>query len=98
MIQKDKGKMAWVKGLKVGDLVEDCRCLTLKIISIKDEFQPKIPRWVVWVPMPVKLFDWLMDHYDKNAPQVLVDREVTLEGNYICSALHCLDEPFSSFP
>jgi hypothetical protein len=76
--------------LKVGDVVCDCAFEHLPIVSIEDERFPteslrKYFGWLLIWPIPTFLFDFLYDRWDTEVG----DKQLTLEGGRMCSAIHC---------
>jgi hypothetical protein len=84
-------RMAWMRGLKVGDTVCDCRYKHLKIASIEEEIYPW--RWIHtatrWTPLPVYYFFQAVARLLRMTS--LQGKELTLEDGACCSALSCCD-------
>lgn len=93
MISKEQ----WIKELKVGDRVCDCRFEHLAIKGIVDDhvmWRPMLYWWITGL-FPFKVQDWIDDGWDKLGRKLgiarLVDRTLVLENGSVCSAKHCCD-------
>jgi len=93
-------KLKWMRSLKVGDLVCDCRYLHKKIINISERkmvWYPRIVRMIMFHQhMPDKISDFFDDVWDFTFRFLgiteVVDKDLTLEGGSCCSAMHCCDD------
>jgi hypothetical protein len=94
-------KKIWIRSLKVGDIVCDCRYKHVAILSLKEEWAPIRLEWIrniigaKW--MPNCIFDFLDMLYEKicikfNYMEV-VDKDLILEDGSGCSAMCCCDSP-----
>jgi len=92
-----KQKMRWVKSLRVGDVVCDCRYRHLTIKEMKPNRFPWMP-WLLrhlifadW--MPDRWSDWLDDKWEHLANRLhltqLHDYYLVLEDGSGCSAFNC---------
>lgn len=92
----EKSKEKWIKTLRVGDIVCDCRELHLSIKTIELEYCPRftILRRLIWYLH----MDWL-DEYLRKVPRnwfskffsEVCDAHITLTDGNSCSAFHCCD-------
>jgi hypothetical protein len=89
-------KAEWIKSLKVGDQVCDCRFQHHTIVSLEEEWRPiwLSPKWMTdW--MPVFLFDWCFYAEQwicrKIGRMELIDKTLMLDDGANCSAKHCCD-------
>lgn len=94
-----KSKLDWMKSLKVGDEVCDCRYKHLSIkeiecvtVPIGRNFLSKII-YHDWVPINTSFkLDTLWERFcDLLKLTYLVDKDLTLEDGGMCSAMHCCD-------
>lgn len=89
--------LEWVKTLKVGDYVCDCRYKHLKIAALKDEHLPWKPLFVVNIVysdhVPRFLAHTFEDAWEycveQLGIQMLTDRDITFDDGTTCSAYHC---------
>ena len=90
-------KINWVRRLKIGDVVCDCRFKHLPIKKLDPCFVvwfPRILRNIVFADiMPEKLSDWLDDHWcslmHKLGLLECTDYNITLSDDRQCSAMDC---------
>ena len=95
----NRKRMNWIKSLKVGDIVCDCRYKHLKIKEITNEYRLAIPvsvyivfsyfpRWVerILCMMVEGIFHKL------NLTEIR-DRQIIMEDGHGCSADGCCDSP-----
>jgi hypothetical protein len=92
-----QGKDKWIRSLKVGDKVCDCRYEHLAIKEIMDDtmvWRPPFYWWIVDL-FPTRVQDWIDDTWEiigrRLGIECLVDRTLILEDNSQCSAMHCCD-------
>jgi hypothetical protein len=86
-----RSRMNWMRGLKVGDVVCDCRFKHVKIAQIKDEVFPwrwfhRATRW-----MPLKLYYFFQDLAIYVRWSSVQDKDLQLEDGAHCSAMSCCD-------
>jgi hypothetical protein len=95
-----KEKMEWIKSLRVGDTVCDCRLRHIKIKSITNDTVVKFPRWLRniifanWMPMVIGnlMYDVVCWISRKANRFEIADRTIVLEDGAQCSAMHCCDK------
>lgn len=87
----------WMKTLKVGDTICDCRFKHVKILQIEEDTIAYRPSWVRrilfanWIPFFISnllddMFAWISR---KVGNLELVDKTLVLEDQSHCSAMHC---------
>jgi hypothetical protein len=94
-------KLNWVKGLKVGDVIRDCRQRHVRISRIETDSIVPIAEWVrailyaSWLPFFIgNLLDYLYCWAAHKLGKVeVVDRSLVLEDGAYCSAMNCCDPP-----
>ena len=96
-------KLNWVRSLRVGDVVEDCRYENVKITEIYPDYGPIMKNPInyivlVWLNY-FKLFWPFTDWYDTKMRtrrirffSHMYDAHLTLENGNGCSAMHCCDK------
>ena len=82
----------WMRSLKVGDTICDCREKHLKIIEIEESHMPKrslnfLLGWVLNFPYSEYLYDFFYDRW----PTEVADKDLLLEDGSRCSAMSCAD-------
>lgn len=93
-------KLDWAKTLKVGDVVNDCRDLNLRITCIRPERCIKL--WVLklfansFVPVGISGFFLGWAEKTKILTEVC-DFTLDLEDGAVCSALYCVDDPLIAY-
>lgn len=97
-------RMVWVKSLKIGDVVCDCKFKHQKIIDLNEESVVIYPLWLYNIIFSDLMPDWVGNFSDKvcrffNLTR-LTDKNLVLEDGNYCSAIHCCNKPdhFSSHP
>lgn len=92
----------WIRDLKEGDVVCDCRGHHLRIVSIEyDVFDP-VPDWMIDLP---ECWDWIEDAFRwfcrKLDIGLIYDLHVELSDGFNCSVRNCCSphdhEPFAEF-
>jgi hypothetical protein len=95
-------KIIWMRSLKVGDIVCDCRYKHLAIKEIKDDVCPARPQWLLniiyWEYWPTfldrtlyYLDDIIEKLYIKFGWVEVYDKALFLEDGGGCSAMNCCD-------
>lgn len=83
---------AWLKSLRSGDYVVDCRNQRLRILRIME--QHKTPSWLIkllyWAPKVV--LEVAMKMAETLGLQTHYDSELILEDGSHCSAMNCLQQ------
>ena len=86
----------WIRDLKEGDVVCDCRFKHIKIKSIENCPAPgQFPSFLCAEWIPIWIFDILLEIHEwccKKFNYIYIyDRNFILEDGSRCSALHCCD-------
>lgn len=92
-------KKEWIRQLRVGDKVCDCRYEHVEIQEITDDmgvWRPWIYRQIIfsdWMPITfTDLIDGIWEWIGKRLGiMILVDRTLILKDGNSCSAKHCCD-------
>jgi hypothetical protein len=83
----------WLRSLKVGDIICDCRCKHVRIKSIYDTYFAKTIPIIVDIFLYFDKYEW----YDKICQKLgfirWVDRDFELEDGYYCSGSSCASDP-----
>jgi len=82
----------WIKSLKVGDVVCDCRYRHLKIVDLTEERWPPtfIEKAICHIPNE-KIINFLYWMCDVLRISILFDKTLTLEDGNSCSAVYCCE-------
>ena len=95
-------KIEWIRNLKVGDVVCDCRYKHIKISEIEEDWGVvAMPEWLRsilhanWMPDTIffhtySVWSWANE---KLGRLELYDKTLILEDGASCSARHCCDQP-----
>jgi hypothetical protein len=94
-------KLEWIKSLKVGDIVCDCRGKHLKIETIEEEYCNPIPKWLfeliysehIKIEYSFILEGFLQKVFSKILAPKLYNKTLCLEDGAYCSALNCCVDP-----
>lgn len=86
-----KKQQEWLKNLKVGDMVCDCRYKHIKVKAFSEERYA--PKWIEKIFYPLLGKDryyrfeaWLCSH---ESLSMLYDKQLVLEDDRYCSAVNC---------
>jgi len=101
--KQEREKLAWARGLKVGDMVCDCRYkhLIIKEVKICKGIHP-VAAWLadkltIWMgedsDFGFRIYCWLEDLAYKVGFRTYVDSNLILEDDVHCSAMACCDDP-----
>jgi hypothetical protein len=91
----------WIKSLKVGDIVCDCRGKHLKIETIEEEYCNPIPKWLfeliysehIKLEYSFILEGFLQKVFSKILAPKLYNKTLCLEDGAYCSAKNCCIDP-----
>lgn len=97
----EKSQYEWMKNLRVGDTVCDCRFKHITIASIHESYIVKFPNWlknIVFADwMPFRIGNFLDDLFCMISRKIgnieLSDKDLVLEDGAHCSAMHCCNPP-----
>lgn len=94
-------KLEWIKSLKVGDIVCDCRGKHLRIAALEEEYCNPVPKWLCSLIYSERLkleYSFILEGFFQKifskilAPE-LYDKTVCLEDGAYCSAKNCCVDP-----
>jgi hypothetical protein len=94
-------QLEWIKSLKVGDIVCDCRGKHLRIAALEEEYCNPIPKWLCSLIYSERLkleYSFILEGFFQKifskilAPE-LYDKTLCLEDGAYCSAKNCCVDP-----
>lgn len=100
MLISREDKIKWMKSLKVGNVVCDCKFDHLTINKIEEVYMPKqmstgLASIILHDKVPVQIVDAFLLIRDWFCSKLgiveLVDKDLYLEDGGWCSAIHCCD-------